>query len=224
MARGRGPGSVLPLFNEVFQKLGINNKELEEAEDDLDLPEMSVAEMTNIADTGIDMKECQENIEIADNGTFSYKKRPVVVYIKDQYLTSDAIMKGKYTKYHLCYCKALQTANAENRFYNRYVMVRRIKGDFWMRVFEKGSDVLWEDYDYRKLNICQDCLRKLNWKNFNSYCGEGDNWWQSGDQKARNRIVTKFSIQEFLAEMRAQMREKMNTELKKSYIGKDHDM
>lgn len=216
----KNSASVLGMFSGILQQMKISRKELEDVEDELILPKMSQQEMSDIADKGIEMSANRQAIEISDvNGIFSYKKRPAVVYIKDQYLDINNIAKKKYNKYHLCYCKALRQAEKEHRFYNRYVMVRRTKGDFWTGIYEKGLDYLVEDYAYRKLNICQDCLRQLNWKNFNQYCGSDPNsWWQQGDQAKRSAIVSQFSIAEFLRVMRDQIRKQMNQELRDAYM------
>ncbi len=212
---------ILGMFSGIFKQMHISQHELDEAEDALTLPELSQVEMSNMADKGIDMKSNKEFIEVSwKTGIFSYKKRPVVVYIRDQWLSAEAIENHRYSKYHLCYCKALKEAHQQHRFYNRYVMVRRLKGDFWMNVYSKEHQVVVLDYAYRKLDICQDCLRQLNWKNFNSFCGKNpENWWTEGDKAARQKIVNQFNITEFLHKMRERLR-KENSSLEGKYTGK----
>lgn len=207
-------------FKGIFNSFGITKRDLEKAEDDLDLPEISRQEVALLGDTGIDMSEARKDIDISGTKEiFSYKKRPVVVYIKDQYLNYQALSQKKYNKYHLCYCAALKKADEEKRFYNRYVMVRRTKGDFWIGVYEKDTEYMLEEYAYRKLNICQDCLRQLDWKGFSKYCGSNpNNWWQSGDKLLRQQIVDNFSIGEFLRVMRKELREEMSQQLKGRYL------
>ena len=216
------PGEIYSMFADIFKTMGITRRELDDAEDELVLPKMTEMEKTGIADTGIDMIYDRKSVAIsARNGIFSYKKRPVVVYIKEQYLDDKNIAAKKFNKYHLCYCKALQTAEKQRRFYNRYVMVRRTKGDFWTRIHTKGSDYVVGDYMYMKLDICQDCLRMLNWKNFNAYCGSNpDNWWEYGDEKKRRAIVAAFSIDEFLHAMREELRAELRNELTSAYRGR----
>ena len=213
-------GSITNGFNDIFVKMKITQRDLEKAQDDMDLPKMTAVEYESLEDKGIDMSVNRDAIEISEGkGIFSYKKRPVVVYIKDQYLDNNAISNKKYNKYHLCYCRSLQNAAQEKRFYNRYVMVRRTKGDFWMGIFKKDSERMVEDYAYRRLNICQDCLRQMNWKGFKKYCGpDPNNWWQKGDTAMRARIVQQFSIDEFLQVMRSEIRSSMSRELKKGYF------
>lgn len=213
-------GSITNGFNDIFVKMKITQRDLEKAQDDMDLPKMTAVEYESLEDKGIDMSVNRDAIEISEGkGIFSYKKRPVVVYIKDQYLDNNAISNKKYNKYHLCYCRSLQNAAQEKRFYNRYVMVRRTKGDFWMGIFKKDSERMVEDYAYRRLNICQDCLRQMNWKGFKKYCGPApNNWWQKGDTAMRARIVQQFSIDEFLQVMRSEIRSSMSRELKKGYF------
>ncbi len=213
-------GNITNMFNDIFVKMKISQRDLEKAEDDLDLPEMTAMEYETLEDKGIDMSVNIDFIGISEGkGIFSYKKRPVVVYIRDQYLDDNAISNKKYNKYHLCYCKSLQKAAKEDRFYNRYVMTRRTEADFWMGIFAKYSEYMVEEYAYRRLNICQDCLRQMNWKGFNKYCGsDPNNWWQQGDSAMRAKIVQKFSIDEFLHVMRSEIRSAMSRELKKSYF------
>lgn len=215
---------ILGMFSGVFRQMHITQHELDEAEDALILPKMSQAELNSMSDTGIDMASNKEFIEVSySNGIFSYKKRPVVVYIRDQWLSDEAIEYNRYSKYHLCYCKSLKEAHKQHRFYNRYVMVRRLKGDFWMSVFNKDQHELVMDYAYRKLDICQDCLRQLNWKNFNSFCGKDpENWWKTGDKAARQRIVHQFNIAEFLHQMRERLRDE-NKDLKEKYSEKSKE-
>lgn len=212
---------ILGMFSGIFKQMNITQHELDEAEDDLVLPKMSAMELTSIADKGMDMNSNKEFIEVSwKTGIFTYKKRPVVVYIRDQWLSDEAIQNHRYSKYHLCYCKALKEAHKNNRFYNRYVMVRRLKGDFWMNVSSTEHHVRIMDSAYRKLDICQDCLRQLNWKNFNRFCGKNpDNWWKEGDKAARQKIVNQFNIPEFLHQMRERLKEE-NSDLKAKYQGK----
>ncbi|MBQ6006082.1 MAG: hypothetical protein IJL14_07525 [Selenomonadaceae bacterium] len=56
---------------------------------------------------------------------------------------------------------------------------------------------------YRRLKVCQFCLRELNWKNFQRYCGSGREIFEGGDRVKRQEIVDEFDIAEyFLSEQK----------------------
>lgn len=127
---------------------------------------------------------------------FEYKNNIVLVYQRDQYLTRENYAQDNYTRFHLCFCEALRDAKKHNRFESRYVMTFDTSGNFFVNIFVDGRRR--EQHVYRRLKVCQHCLRELNWKNFRKYCGTGRMTWKGGDPATRQRIVDEFDIAEFL--------------------------
>lgn len=135
---------------------------------------------------------------------FKYEERPVIMYLRDQYLTQANYNSGKLRPFHLCFCSALREAEQKNRYESRYVMTYNTSGKFrvnlWIR--DKNSEgnvytIKKEQDIYRPLKVCQHCLREINWKKFRSYCGGGVEWWRGGNSSKRRQIVDEFDIEEY---------------------------
>ena len=133
---------------------------------------------------------------------FLFKKRPVLVYIRDQYVTWEDYQADKLNKFHVCFCKALDEAQMQHRFQSRYIVTTNTRGNFFVNINDRESRYPFEEGVYKKLEICKDCLREINWKNFRSFCGGGAEWWKGGNFKQREKIVSQFSIDEFLKSVR----------------------
>jgi hypothetical protein len=120
-------------------------------------------EIDRLAREGIDIP--LDEVRILDDGTLAYKNRRVVVYIRDvkQYRNGPPTEDG-LPRYHVTDCDKLQEMRA-NRRYERYVVATRDTGDFQINLMRNNR---YQQSDQR-LNVCQFCLGKLNWNNFNHH-------------------------------------------------------
>lgn len=128
---------------------------------------------------------------------FEYKNNIVLVYQRDQYLTRENYAQDNYTRFHLCFCEALRDAKTHNRLESRYVMTFDTSGNFLVNLFLLNGEKR-EQNVYRRLKVCQHCLRELNWKNFRKYCGTGRMTWKGGNRQMRQKIADEFDIAEYL--------------------------
>lgn len=80
-------------------------------------------------------------------------------------------------------------------------MTYETSGKFLVNLFVDNQPR--EQNVYRRLKVCQFCLRELNWKNFQRYCGSGREIFEGGDRVKRQEIVDEFDIAEyFLSEQK----------------------
>ncbi len=133
----------------------------------------------------------REGLEISledisyDGGLLSYEGRQILLYIKDHGNGVGAALEDgkKGRRFHVADCKTLAQMRSRNRF-DRYFVTNNLSGKFEIT----GVD----PYTRRKLSgmarlwVCQNCLKKLNYKGF-----------VSGATEPRNMIWKNFSIDEF---------------------------
>ena len=122
---------------------------------------------------GVEISSLNEiDVDPQNGRTLTYKNHIVVVYIRDQY----AEYLGEY-KVHVSNCRTLRFMKAQGR-YNRYVLSTRTDGTF--RVYDRSR----RRDRFVKLDVCENCLKELNWKGCRS----------SYDMK---KFVHEFSLEEF---------------------------
>lgn len=113
-----------------------------------------------------------KDVELKDveleSGLLSYKGRHVTLYIK---------ANGSSARFHISDCKTLQSMRANGRF-ERYVVTNQTTGEF---VVDSGYGET-----KAKLKVCQNCLRKLNYKGCNS-------------GTPISKVVQEFDMKEFFA-------------------------
>lgn len=194
--------SILAPFSSILKKMNITAKEIADDAYDFDLPPLDLKIKMQLEEDGFVIENILNNSDItfsAPHEYFLFKKRPVLVYIRDQFISRSNYLNGKFTKYHVCFCKALENAERENRLESRYIITTNTRGNFLVNIMIQGSNIFVEENVYKRLQICQDCLRELNWKNFLDYCGKSEQWWVGGNSYQRERIVKNFNIDEFLS-------------------------
>lgn len=120
-----------------------------------------------------------DEIELADDGTFTYEGEKILLYIRDQYYSDDP--NHEY-KYHICSCRTIQQMFEEGRK-KRYVATKNTSGSFYVRV-RKGNTVVEEGT--KEMKVCKSCLQKL------SYRGYG----RHGSPTSR-QVYREFSLDEF---------------------------
>lgn len=199
---------VLQVFSDVLKTMDITEEDIKIAYGRMRLPKIDYALELKLRTTGLEVENGlrNENIEFCKPNSFIfYKQRPMIVYIKDQYQTIEKYNRQKFNPFHICYCEQLQE-NIMNHKMQRYVVTNNLSGDYIInvKVMDEDRNVYHEEKErLEHLNVCQSCLRKLNWKNFNQFCnntGIGE-WYQGGDAAGRLNIVKSFNIKEFFAQV-----------------------
>ena len=150
--------------------------------------------------TGIEIPP--DEIEPADDGTLEYEGRKVVVYIRDQYAPSDAT-REQLCKFHVADCVTLQEMRRSNR-YERYVVTNRTDGKFIVNFLAESWYRDKEEEVERRLYVCKNCLRRLNYNGYKSYYG----------YQKKNEIRESFDLREFFERYGSQItREPTHTDL-----------
>lgn len=152
--------------------------------------------------TGIEIPP--DEIEPADDGTLEHKGRTVVVYIRDQYVPSDA-GREQLCKFHVADCSTLQGMRRSNR-YERYVVTNRTDGKFIVNFFGEGWSRDQEEVE-RSLYVCKNCLHRLNYNGYKNYRGYYE-------QEKKNEIRESFDLREFFERYGSQItKEPSNTDI-----------
>lgn len=192
---------ILAQFDDIFSWMGIRKTSVQNMISDWDLPKLDLAVRDEL-ERGLEVEEKNyvELPTVAPQLYLKYEQRPVVVYQRDQYLTWERYDRQDFNKYHLCFCPKLRQAQAEHRYEGRYVVTYNPDENFTVNLWiqeEKSPAVKMEQNVKRRLHVCRDCLREINWKNFRRYCGGGLQWWFGGDRFQRDKIVDEFDLAEY---------------------------
>lgn len=132
----------------------------------------------------IDLKDPGLNLDGA-GGLLSYQGRQVLLFLPKQF-NDITLVKSDYTKgnkFHISDCSTLQQQIKRGTFKN-YSATNNLHNKFRVYGFDHNNER--DEFD-TQLNVCQNCLKKLNYKNFNH-----ENWNNKRD------IVKNFQIDEFL--------------------------
>jgi hypothetical protein len=125
---------------------------------------------------GIDVKF--DDVKVLDDGTLAYKGYRVLLYIRDIASYGD---RQAMPKFHLSYCRTLETMRINNRF-QRYVVANRDDGVFSVNLIQETIRA-----EMVKLSICQNCLAKTRWHGFRN----------DMDKAERAEFVRGFKLKEF---------------------------
>ncbi|MCY6482997.1 HNH endonuclease signature motif containing protein [Clostridium aestuarii] len=128
---------------------------------------------------GQDIKSLDE-LTVNRDKTLEYRGKKIILYIRDQYS-----YKTQY-KYHVAWCETLQKMSLSKRL-NRYVVSRRTDGTFIANILDKETHKPIEENIERKLGICKNCLKTLNYNGYTDVI-----------QIQKNKIYKAFNIKEFL--------------------------
>lgn len=133
--------------------------------------------ITQLDTTGIEVQDLNE-IHFAEDGTLSFKNQRVLIYIRDINPTRNHFSMPKF---HVSSCSTIIDMWSKKRDH-RYVLYRGESGYFSLNII-KNNQVVSEQH---KLDICKNCLSKLDWENF-----------ASETRSNKNKIVSNFSISKF---------------------------
>ena len=102
---------VLKPFQEIFAAMGITGNLIKLESENFSLPELTSAERKALSEgKPIDPKILETLMgNLAPLVPFAYKEHPVIVYIRDQYLTRADYKRENYHRFHLCFCQHLRS-------------------------------------------------------------------------------------------------------------------
>lgn len=129
---------------------------------------------------GVDVN-LEEIVVDPGNGTFSYKGRKVLVYIRDQNVSYD-----RGYKFHVADCSTIHDMKKRKRFESRYVASTRTDGKFIVNLVESGEII--EKAKLLEMSICKNCLKHLNFQNYDDV-----------NYSEKCEIYRNFSLEEFFA-------------------------
>lgn len=116
--------------------------------------EISNKELNKLKNSGISINNNDIKDTIQEDGTFTWKGQKVIVYIKDQWVSSYG--EERVYKYHISNCSTLIQMRSQGRF-KRYVISNRHDGFFEV--------ILRSSYGTEKatknLNICKNCISTM---------------------------------------------------------------
>ena len=160
------------IFRDLFEEMGID-KVLDEIDIRLSSTE------------GIEVDCNDPNLLKLSDGLF-YRGRRILVYIRDQYISSQYSQNGGFQyRFHICYCRTLKDMEEKGRFESRYVATTNTSGSFKVNLIDRNGLVIEKGIE-KELRVCRNCLRWLNYKNYNHK-----------DKSEREEIFQSFSIDEF---------------------------
>lgn len=118
-------------------------------------------------------------------GLLSYQGRQVLLFLPKQFHSIDIVKEdySKGNKFHIADCSTLKQQKENGRF-NNYSATNNLSNKF--NVYGFDSNGVRDEFD-AYLNVCQNCLKKLNYQNFNFET------WEN-----QQNIVNMFRIEEFL--------------------------
>lgn len=119
------------------------------------MKEIELPVVTRLQENGIDVG--LEEIQILSDKTLAYRGHRVLLYIRD---VSNYGGKQELPKFHLTFCKTLDSMRQKRRF-ERYVVANRDDGHFQVNLI--GQPVVSK---MAMLNVCQLCLAHIRWQDF----------------------------------------------------------
>jgi hypothetical protein len=138
-------------------------------------------EIEKLATEGIEVP--LEQVEVLNDGSFVYKGRRVIVYIRDVAEYGTRTKEIELPRFHLAVCETLIRMMNEGRYKKRYVVSTRDDGLFSIQRIRNHSVKKSDEH----LNVCQHCLHELHYLGFTRFL--------SGTVK-RTR-VKEFSLEAF---------------------------
>jgi hypothetical protein len=118
------------------------------------------------------------------DGLLSYRGRQVLLFIPDHtYKTVSKVLRNpkEGNKFHVSDCSTLEGMKRNNRFEERYRVTNNLSGEFEIWGDNRGTI----EEGVVRLNVCQNCLKKLNYKGASSTPGSA------------SRLAQIFRIDEF---------------------------
>jgi len=106
-----------------------------------------------------------DDIKVCDDGTFEYKGKKVLVYIRDQYY--DINNSGEY-KFHVSNCQTI-TSQTQKNYGNRYVVSTRTDGNFLVNVVDRIQNKVVQSNVIKEMKVCKNCLKNISYKGYTNH-------------------------------------------------------
>ncbi|UTV27219.1 HNH endonuclease [Photobacterium atrarenae] len=151
-----------------------------------------VGEVWNESDLEFDAQLSSSGIDInldeleSEQGLLSARGRQVILFIPDQGFCLDEVTEdpSKGRKFHVTDCQTLNNMRRKNRF-ERYKVTNNLSGQFPVFGTSKFGELKETELP---LNVCRNCLKKLNYKGVNNI-----------SRSEVNSLVDSFNIEEFFS-------------------------
>ncbi len=133
-------------------------------------------------------------VEVTAQGLFSYKGRQILLYIQDHRVRVQETLDngGVGNKFHVAHCRTLEDMDSKRR-YERYVATNELGGYFYITGYD--FDTKEKREGKARLNVCKNCLRKLNYQNYRRV-----------SHHDRNQMVAEFDLKAFFAKYESSFR------------------
>ncbi|MHA6281122.1 hypothetical protein ACXYMT_13155 [Salinimicrobium sp. CAU 1759] len=146
-----------PRLNKVREEMGAPIIPYSGPKTWIDLDDNRLKELLEIGEVQLD----PEDIEIKD-GTFEYKGKKVIVYIRDQY----AKYYERGYRFHLTNCSSI-SQSFQNKRNSRYVVSLRTDGQFNINLIDDGEII--KEGLLEPLKVCKNCLKKINYQGYSRH-------------------------------------------------------
>ena len=138
-------------------------------------------EIERLATVGIEVP--LEQVEVLNDGSFVYKGRRVIVYIRDVAEYGARKKEDDLPRFHLAVCETLTRMMDAGRYKKRYVVATRDDGLFNIQRI-RNDKIRKSD---EQLDVCQNCLHELNYLGFTRFL----------DTTVKRTRVREFSVEAF---------------------------
>jgi len=177
-------------------KISIDFSSIKQDADFIKAPEREYSivktEMTDLDKIRIELEKGIEvelgDVESNSGGLLTYKGLHVLLYIMDHgaYINKALNDAERGNRFHVSECSTLEKMRRESRF-ERYVATNNISGIFKItgkRSFWGGGEIEGN----ARLQICQNCLRKLNYQRFRNLT-----------QQEKYPLISNFNLDRFFS-------------------------
>lgn len=169
-------------FKDIMEKMKINKDEK------IDIERIKIIEKVRIwkqlsSLSGLDI-DINETVA-SENGFIKYNEfDKLVAYIRDQKYFGK---KFSLRKFHIAYnCKTLSDSR-KSRDASKYKIVQNKSPEFTINILSEDAKTVIEANVIKKLEVCTNCLKALNYKNFLNV-----------SKSEQDKIKNEFSFEEFL--------------------------
>ncbi|MGP0630649.1 hypothetical protein ACTRW9_13165 [Nitrospina sp. 32_T5] len=143
-----------PILN-LKRKMGLAEDQVGAFEPNSAWVPLTPSENAKLRRSGIEVDP--NEIRFLPDGTLAYRNKRVLVYIRDITFFKET---DRLPKFHIAHCSTLDDMMQKGKF-EKYVVSVRTDGIFEIR--KRFNDYKPETI---KLDVCKNCLRKLNFNNF----------------------------------------------------------
>lgn len=151
----------------------------------VNLKKISARDSPSFIDKLMDGEAIREIVSKED-GILIYEGKQVIIYINTPFEDEESLSQKleNKTRFHFSDCYTIDQMKSANR-YERYVVTNNTDGWFHVFPYDREAKTHKKEEIKCELRPCQNCLKKLNYKNY-----------KSSGQRQRSDIINNFSIKE----------------------------